>query len=97
MERLLAIVWMFFGAGFYSYSVGSLSNVIIGLDSRKSSSRKKRLIMDEFCKDNNFTKDFHKKINKAIDYASFKSLFTNDEKTEIFRELPSSMKYEVKF
>ena len=39
----------------------------------------------------------HKKINKAIEYISYKSLFTHEEKNELFRELPSALKFEVYF
>ena len=34
VERLICIIWMSFGAGFYSYSIGSLSSVITNLDTR---------------------------------------------------------------
>ena len=102
---------MTFGAGFYSYSVGSLSGVITNLNTRylliiiflllicvfvrKAKLRKKRIIMDEFCKENRIPKPLHFKIRKALEYVSVKSLFTIDEKIDFLRELPTDLKYEV--
>lgn len=34
VERVICIIWMSVGAGFYSYSVGSLSSLITNLDNR---------------------------------------------------------------
>lgn len=57
--------------------------------------RKKKIIMDEFCKSNQFPKSLKSNIVKALEYASIKSLFTIDQKMEFIRELPTDLKYEV--
>lgn len=35
-ERIVCIFWMFFGVGFYSFTVGSLSSLLGALDTRES-------------------------------------------------------------
>ena len=34
LERILSCMWMILGAGFYSFTVGSLSNILSALDTR---------------------------------------------------------------
>ena len=62
---------------------------------RKAKLRKKRIIMDEFCKENRIHKALHMNIRRALEYVNVKSLFTLDEKIEFLRELPTDLKYEV--
>lgn len=75
-----------------------MSNVFFFLKKnlfRKAKLRKKRIIMDEFCKENRIHKALHMKVRRALEYVSVKSLFTLDEKIEFLRELPTDLKYEV--
>ncbi len=34
LEKILSIIWMLLGAGFYSFTIGSLSGVFANLDTR---------------------------------------------------------------
>ncbi len=40
-ERILALFWMIFGVGFYSFTVGNLSSIIASLDAKSAEIRGK--------------------------------------------------------
>lgn len=36
LERILTMLWMIVGVGFYSFTIGSLSSVLSSIDTRES-------------------------------------------------------------
>ncbi len=89
------MLWMFFGAGFYSYAVGSLSQVLINLDSRRSQLANKIVVMDEFCKETKLAKALKLRIRKALEYTTIKNVFSSTDKNEFLGEIPTDLKFEV--
>lgn len=39
LERMLALFWMIFGVGFYSFTIGNLSSIISSLDAKSAAIR----------------------------------------------------------
>ena len=54
---IVAMVWMIFGIGFYSFTIGILSSVLAHMDTKSTSLHKKIAIMNEFCNEMKISKD----------------------------------------
>lgn len=90
-----SIVWMIFGAGFYSYTIGSLSTLLVNSNGRRAKLRKKILLMEAFSKENHFKTHLRRKVNQALVYNSAKTIFNQSEKHEFINELPINLKFEI--
>lgn len=82
MERLLSTVLIVIGAGFYSFTIGSISNLLVNLDTRRSHLQNKITIMDEFCNEAKLNNTIKLSLRKALAYISIKSIFSQEEKNE---------------
>jgi len=51
-EKIIALVWMIFGVGFYSFTIGNLSQIISSIDTTADILNKKLAILQEFSKRN---------------------------------------------
>jgi hypothetical protein len=49
LEKSITILWMMFGVGFYSFTIGSLSSVLSNIDTRESILSNKLIALNEFC------------------------------------------------
>jgi hypothetical protein len=86
---------MLFGLGFYSYTVGSLSNLLGNSDSRSSQLFRSILIADEFCKDARLSLSMKKKIHTALTYSSYKNLFNGKDRDQFLSDIPVDLKFQV--
>ena len=94
-EQLLAIVWMIFGVGFYSYTVGSLSSFLQSIDSRESVLLWKMVAVQEFAKQVGLRPELREQVRNAIRFHSWKTAMHWNNKHSLFSELPASLQYEV--
>ena len=95
VEFLVAMVWMIFGAGFYSFTLGSLSTLLANLDTRKTHLLNKMMLMEEFCKENKFPKVLKSKVKQALEYSSVKNIFSFDEKNQLLSEIPTELRFQI--
>lgn len=95
VELLVAMVWMIFGAGFYSFTLGSLSTLLANLDTRKTHLLNKMMLMEEFCKENKFPKVLKSKVKQALEYSSVKNIFSFDEKNQLLGEIPTELRFQI--
>ena len=89
------MIWMVFGAGFYSFTLGSLSSLLANLDTRRSHLTNKLMLMDEFCKENKFPKSLKQRVKKALEYSSVKNIFSNDDKNQLLNEFSTDLRYQI--
>lgn len=92
---MLAMIWMVFGAGFYSFTLGSLSSLLANLDTRRSHLTNKLMLMDQFCKENKFSKALKTRVKKALEYSSIKTIFSSDDKNKLLNEIPTDLRFEI--
>ena len=92
-ERIVAMLWMFIGVGFYTYTIGSLSTFLMSIDTRESVLTAKLGAVQEMYKQTGITKTTKNKIQLAIRYNTFR--VGNVWDNSLFDELPKSLKYEV--
>ncbi|CAD8125702.1 unnamed protein product [Paramecium sonneborni] len=94
-ERIVCIFWMFFGVGFYSFTVGSLSTLMGTLDTRESHLQSKVTFMDEFCEETRLSLQMKHKIRKVLEYNSMINIFSSAEVDEFLSEIPTNLKYQI--
>lgn len=92
---ITSIVWMLFGVGFYSFTIGILSSVLAYIDTKATNLQKKIAIMNEFCNEMKISKSLKERLRKTLEYNSQKNSFTWAEKTNIFNDLPINLRYEI--
>lgn len=91
----MAIFWMIFGAGAFSFTVGNLSSVLANFDSQSSRLTLKMAQLNEFCKDAKISSKLREELRASVEYTTQKGMFSWIEKQKIFSELPPQIKYEV--
>ena len=95
LEIICAIIWMFVGVGFYSFTVGSLSSFLTSVDTKESLLTAKMTALHEFAKETNISHAARVKVRDAVRYYNWKagSVWTN--KHSLFNDIPRSLQYEV--
>lgn len=95
IEMVIAVSWMMFGVGFYSFTIGSLSSFLSTIDTRDSVLNEKLAATNEFAKETGISERCKKKITSAIKYSTLKSSGLWNNKYQLFKELPKQLRYEV--
>lgn len=94
-EKILSILWMTFGIGFFSFTIGTLSSVLADMDSRENKLKYKLSILNDFAKDTNLSQIIKEKIKNVLIYNSEKQTFSWIEKQSMFNDLPSNLKVDI--
>jgi len=95
LEMVLAIMWMFIGVGFYSFTVGSLSSFLTSIDTRDSLLTTKMAALQEFAKETCISSDVKGRIRDAVRYYTWKMGSVWSDKHSLFNEIPRTLQYEV--
>jgi hypothetical protein len=95
VEYIISIFWMLFGVGFYSFTIGTLSSVLVNMDTRENILKGKLAILNEFCKQTKLPAYLKERVKKILVYNSQKNVFSWIDKQEIFNELPANLKFEI--
>lgn len=94
IEKIMAIIWMLFGIGFYSFTIGNLSQIIASMDIRSELLGQKLNTLQEFTKRTTMPQSLYIKIRKHLESNS-KFTSTVDHQEKLLHELPSSLRSEV--
>jgi hyperpolarization activated cyclic nucleotide-gated potassium channel 1 len=95
IEMVIAVSWMIFGVGFYSFTIGSLSSFLSTIDTRESILNEKLAATNEFAKETGISVRCKKKISAVIKYKTLKAGSIWNDKHSLFNELPKDLRYEV--
>jgi hypothetical protein len=95
VEYFISVLLMLFGVGFYSFFIGTLSSILVNIDTKENMLKNKLIILEEFCRVSNLPGALKEKVKTVLVYNSQKSVFSWSDKAEIFNELPANLKYEV--
>lgn len=93
LERLVTMLWMFIGVGFYTFTIGSLSTFLMSIDTRESTLTSKLGAVQELYRETGISKATKGKIQQAIRYNTFTLGSVWD--LSLFDDLPKVLKYEV--
>jgi hypothetical protein len=95
VEYCISIMLMLFGVGFYSFFIGTLSSILVNIDTKENILKNKLIILEEFCVESNLPVNLKEKIKMILVYNSQKKIFSWSDKAEIFNDLPANLKYEI--
>ena len=94
-ERIFSIIWMIFGVGFYSFTIGLLTSTFSNAETRESSLKRKITLVNEFAKEVKAPKSLKDRIKRVLEYNSLKNCFSWADKKNIFSEIPINLRYQV--
>lgn len=67
IEKVISIFWMIFGIGFYSFTIGNLSQIIASIDIRSEVLSQKLNTLTEFSKRTSMPNALFLKIRKHLE------------------------------
>ena len=94
-EKIIAIFWMVFGVGFYSFTIGNFQTIINEIDVRAYHLQIKLDTLHEFSKRNKLPESLQKEISSFISNNAFDEAIIPADVLPILSEMPMSLKGEV--
>jgi CRP-like cAMP-binding protein len=91
-ERLYATGVMMIGIFIYSYIIGSLTNLLANLDSRKAKLTKKLETLDNLTKEYGFNLPFYRKLCVALEY---QHLNNKQELADLLEDIPVNLRTQL--
>ena len=95
MEMLLAMIWMLFGVGFYSFMMGSLSSMMTGMDADTAFLESRLKTVDLFAKDTSLPKRSVKEISAEIRSITEGIIITESQRVELIKNLTRESRTQV--
>lgn len=96
IEIFITIIWMFLGVAFYSFVVGSLTNMLTTLLVDQENLIHKIKSLDEFAKESKLDETLYSRVKNFI-YNNHNELFSKIDEEALINELPPTYKEEVFF
>lgn len=95
LERCICIAWMLIGAGFYSYTIGSLSSMISSIDAQQAVLVQRLYTISDFADESELDTETKLELRNAIIYSSTQNGMSWSEKIELFKEIPRNLKFKI--
>jgi hypothetical protein len=93
-ERLMSILWMFFGVGFYSFTIGNLASIISSIDSKAAHLQQKVSILADFSKRKKLPEELETRIRRFIENNHEEALYEIDY-MKLIDDLPAVLKQRI--
>jgi hypothetical protein len=94
-ERIICIIWMMFGVGFYSFTVGSISSVLSSIDTEASIVEERVEMIQIYAKDNDLDPKVTKEIVKSIKKKALKMTLTEEQTSGLLGLLSKDLRYKI--
>ncbi len=95
VERIVSIVWMLCGAGFYTLTIGAMSLIMSTVDTKESILWEKLKVISSFCQEADINEDLCREMKKALTYNAENEGFITMNKSVIFDEMHPELKWKV--
>jgi CRP-like cAMP-binding protein len=95
LERAFSILWMIFGVGFYSFTIGSLTSILTSLDTTNNELTMKLNAVDQMSREARLERSLMSKLRRAIKMHSKKTQLDTGDKQLMFDSLPKKLRYQV--
>lgn len=96
VEHLLTIIWMLFGVGFYSFTIGTLSSFLVEMNSKETKLKYKLSLLNDLSREIGLDGSIKEKIKSTlINTSDGISSFSWAQKQALFTGLPITLKVEV--
>ena len=93
-ELILSVIWMIFGVGFYSFTIGNLSSVLASMDNKSAILKQKLLTLGDYARKIAMSKELEIEIRNFIENNN-KDFHSIEDQERLLQELPPSLKSEV--
>lgn len=94
-ERSFAMLWMMFGIGFNSFTIGSLTSILTHLNSTNNDLSVKLGAIEQLAKETKLKPSLTRKLRAAIKLHSKKSELATVDKQAMFESLPKNLRYQI--
>ena len=94
LRRILAIVWMVVGITFYSYTIGSMTNMVSSFDEASQELNAKLSILKEFKQRTSIHSSLYNKVKRHIQN-NHKSANSFQEQEKLLNELPKQLRDQI--
>ena len=94
IERIVAILWMVFGVGFYSFNLGNMTNLIASIDTANEELQLKFGILKEFRKRTQIPSRLFQKIKRHLENNS-RAANNFSLQDKLLNDLPQSLRAQV--
>ena len=95
VEYIFSLIWVGFGVFFYSFTIGTLSTILVNMNTKNNLLAQKLNIINTYCKLTNLSDEVNNEMKRLIVFKSNTNLFSWIEKQDIFNNLPANIKCEV--
>jgi CRP-like cAMP-binding protein len=95
LEMAVAVGWMFVGVGFYSFTIGSLSNYLTIVDTREALLTAKLAAAQELALETGISHSVRGKVRAAIRYHALKTGTVWRDRQGLFAHMPMRLQFEI--
>lgn len=95
LEYIFSLCWVFLGVLFYSFTIGTLSTILVNMNTKDNILAQKLNIINLYCREAKLSDEINKEMKRVIIHKSNNNLFSWIEKQEIFNNLPANLKCNV--
>lgn len=95
LEMVVAVCWMFVGVGFYSFTIGSLSNYLTIVDTREALLTAKLAAVQELAIETGISHQVRSKVRAAVRYHSLKTGTVWRDRQHLFAHMPMRLQFEI--
>lgn len=96
LEYIFSLFWVFLGVLFYSFTIGTLSTILVNMNTKENILAQKLNTINLYCSESKLSNDINKEMKRVIIYKNNNNLFSWIEKQEIFNNLPANLKCDVR-
>lgn len=97
IEYLMTIVLIIFGIGFYSFSIGTITTILVNINNIKNAKLKNYSIIHKYCDQCNLDETLRNDLLRHIKYSSDKNIINWINRQDFFSNLPGNLKMEVRY
>ncbi|CAK89996.1 unnamed protein product (macronuclear) [Paramecium tetraurelia] len=94
-ERIFAIIWMIFGTGFFSYTLGKLSSILENVDKKWVDFERRMHLFNDFSVRVKLPYALKCKVHKYYRNNYLKNVYTSLDPKKLIQELPSQLRNEL--
>lgn len=91
----MTVIWMIFGACFYTMLVGTISSFVAVIDSKGHELAEKAMIINELCKQSQIDPELKEHMKSAIEYQMNNDFFAIFKNSTILDGASVNLKYRV--
>ncbi|CAG9311863.1 unnamed protein product [Blepharisma stoltei] len=90
-EKIICLIWLFFGVSFYSYTISNLSVIFYNMNTRNNYIQRKEEFLKEFAKNVKLPKSLLNQVKYYVRYNYKHNVFSWSDMNNFLKELPSKL------